>query len=79
MKTKSKELSGICLSHLMPNIINTHHYYLASFAISAKRKIMVIDEIYYLMWAVRELKVERPHVNAVSTAIDNCSIKIQLR
>lgn len=78
MKTNSKELSTICLSHLMPNINNTHNYYLASFTVAAKRKIMVIDEIYYLMWADRELKAERTYFNTARAAIDNCSIRINL-
>lgn len=78
MKTKSKELSAICLSYLNPNINSTHHYYLASLVVAAKRKIMVIDEIYYLMWADRELKAERTYFNAARAAIDNCSIRINL-
>lgn len=59
MKIKSKELSVICLSHLAPNINNTHHYYLASFMVAAKKKIMVIDEAYYLVLAIRELKAKK--------------------
>ncbi|MEX0425941.1 hypothetical protein KDV38_19830 [Providencia rettgeri] len=78
MKINSKELNVICLSHLMPNINNTHNYYLSSFTVAAKRKIMVIDEIYYLMWADRELKAERTYFNAARAAIDNCSIRINL-
>lgn len=62
----------------MPNINNTHNYYLSSFTVAAKRKIMVIDEIYYLMWADRELKAERTYFNAARAAIDNCSIRINL-
>lgn len=78
MKINSKELNVICLSNLMPNINNTHNYYLASFTVAAKRKIIFIDEIYYLMWADRKLKAERTHFNAARAAIDNCSIRIRL-
>lgn len=78
MKSKSKMLSVICLSHLLPNIQNNHQYYLASFMIAAKRKIIVIDEAYYLVLAVRELKGKRMHRKAARAAIDNCSIRINL-
>lgn len=78
MKCQSKALSVICLSHLTPNINNTHHNYLTSFMIAAKRKIIVIDEAYYLVLAVRELKGKRMHCKAARAAIDNCSIRINL-
>lgn len=78
MKIKSKELSVICLSHLAPNINNTHHYYLASFMVAAKKKIMVIDEAYYLVLAIRELKAKKMHRKAARAAIDNCNIRINL-
>lgn len=78
MKVKFKELSVICLNHLMPNINNPHHYYLASFMVAAKKKIMVIDEVYYLVLAVKALRQKRTHRKAARSAIGNCPIRINL-
>lgn len=80
MNYQSKVLSVICLSHLAPNINNTHHYYLASFVVAAKKKIRVIDELSYFMLAERELRVQRALLMGTRTVIndkpiiDNCSI-----
>lgn len=79
MKTKSTELSVLCLSNLTPNINSTHHYYLASLVVAAKKEIIVIDEVYYLMLAKRKLKSTRMNFKSARALIDNCSIKIQLR
>lgn len=82
MKNKTKELSVICLSHLAPNIKNNHHYYLASFAVAAKKKIRVIDELSYFMSAERELRVQRALLMGTRTVInykpiiDNCPIRL---
>lgn len=82
MKTKSKELSVICLSQLTHNIKNNPHYYLVSIAVAVKRKIMVIDEMSYFMLAERELKVQRALLMGTRTVInykpiiDNCPIRL---
>ncbi|EMY0057463.1 hypothetical protein LHV18_19055 [Providencia rettgeri] len=76
MKTKSKELSVICLSQLTPNIKNNPHYYLVSIAVAVKRKIMVIDEMSYFMLAVRRLRAQKALFRGARTVIDNCREKI---
>ncbi|HHR6019709.1 TPA: hypothetical protein ACS7Z7_003395 [Providencia alcalifaciens] len=84
MKNKPNELSVICLSHLAPSIKNNHDYYLASFAVAVKKKIMVIDEMSYFMLAERELRAQRAFLMGMRTVIDytpiieNCPIRIHL-